>query len=102
MPAIASLPNLQNLPIRTTEGKRLRETFVPTNPVVMEADFIAIELRALTIMAQSDPDEYEDDEDEDDEDDEDDDLDDEEDDEDDEDDLDDFDDDEEDEDDDDE
>lgn len=43
-------PNLQNIPIRTDEGRRIRLAFVPGNPrdnVLLTADYSQIELRML-------------------------------------------------------
>jgi DNA polymerase-1 len=42
-------PNLQNIPIRTDEGRRIRLAFVPGNPanVLMTADYSQVELRML-------------------------------------------------------
>jgi DNA polymerase I len=42
-------PNLQNIPIRTEEGRRLRHVFVPTDPAwkILSADYSQIELRIL-------------------------------------------------------
>ncbi|ASS74525.1 DNA polymerase I [Tumebacillus algifaecis] len=42
-------PNLQNIPIRTEEGRRLRHVFVPTDPEwkILAADYSQIELRIL-------------------------------------------------------
>ncbi|MCX7570685.1 DNA polymerase I [Tumebacillus sp. DT12] len=42
-------PNLQNIPIRTEEGRRLRHVFVPTDPQwkILAADYSQIELRIL-------------------------------------------------------
>ena len=50
---ISSLePNLQNIPVRTNEGKRLREFFVAENgKVLVDADYSQIELRVLASMA---------------------------------------------------
>lgn len=50
---ISSLePNLQNIPVRTAEGKRLRKYFVaPKGKVLCDADYSQIELRVLASMA---------------------------------------------------
>jgi DNA polymerase-1 len=42
-------PNLQNIPIRTEEGRRLRHVFVPSDPAwkIVAADYSQIELRIL-------------------------------------------------------
>ena len=43
-------PNLQNIPIRTDEGRRIRLAFVPGNPqknLLLTADYSQIELRVL-------------------------------------------------------
>src|SRR5690606_28115282 len=46
----SSDPNLQNIPIRTDEGRRIRLAFVPGDPehnVLLTADYSQIELRVL-------------------------------------------------------
>ena len=50
---ISSLePNLQNIPVRTNEGKRLREFFIAGNgKVLVDADYSQIELRVLASMS---------------------------------------------------
>jgi DNA polymerase-1 len=42
-------PNLQNIPIRIEEGRRIRKVFVPSQPghVLLSADYSQIELRVL-------------------------------------------------------
>ena len=50
---ISSLePNLQNIPVRTDEGRRLREYFTaPAGRVLCDADYSQIELRVLASIA---------------------------------------------------
>ncbi len=47
-------PNLQNIPIKTEEGKRIRKAFVPATPgnVLLAADYSQIELRILAHMSK--------------------------------------------------
>lgn len=47
-------PNLQNIPIKTEEGKRIRKAFVPSTPgnVLVAADYSQIELRILAHMSK--------------------------------------------------
>ena len=49
----SSHPNLQNIPVRTKEGQRIRTAFVaPPGSVLMSADYNQIELRLLAHMAE--------------------------------------------------
>lgn len=47
-------PNLQNIPIRTERGKRVREMFIPrdTDHVLMAADYSQIELRIIAALSK--------------------------------------------------
>jgi len=46
-------PNLQNIPVRLEEGKKIRQAFVPSHPdwVLFAADYSQIELRVLAHMS---------------------------------------------------
>ncbi len=49
-------PNLQNIPIKTEEGKRIRKIFIPRNSgnVFVGADYSQVELRVLAHLANVD------------------------------------------------
>lgn len=49
----SSDPNLQNIPVRTAEGRRIREAFVPADGhVFLAADYSQIELRVLAHLTE--------------------------------------------------
>ncbi|MEW6042262.1 MAG: DNA polymerase I, partial [Elusimicrobiota bacterium] len=49
----SSNPNLQNIPVRTAEGKEIRVAFIPSKAtrVILSADYSQIELRVLAHVA---------------------------------------------------
>jgi DNA polymerase-1 len=51
----SSDPNLQNIPVRTPEGRRIREAFIaPTGSHIVSADYSQIELRIMAHLSKDD------------------------------------------------
>ena len=48
-------PNLQNIPVKTEEGKQIRKAFLPSNDVFLSLDYSQIELRILASVASCKP-----------------------------------------------
>jgi len=47
----SSDPNLQNIPVRTAEGRRVRSAFVPARGKIASADYSQVELRVMAHMS---------------------------------------------------
>ncbi|NQX92934.1 MAG: DNA polymerase I, partial [Flavobacteriales bacterium] len=49
-------PNLQNIPIRTEEGRYIREAFIPRNDdyTILAADYSQVELRIIAALSEDD------------------------------------------------
>src|SRR5690606_3578257 len=50
----SSDPNLQNIPVRTAEGRRVRTAFVASDGHIVSADYSQIELRVMAHMSNDD------------------------------------------------
>jgi len=48
-------PNLQNIPIRTAEGREIRKAFIASeNSIIIDADYSQVELRLMAHLSQDD------------------------------------------------
>ena len=49
----SSKPNLQNIPVRTAQGREIRKAFVPSDPegFIISADYSQIELRLMAVLS---------------------------------------------------
>ncbi|MBO4571554.1 MAG: DNA polymerase I [Bacteroidales bacterium] len=49
----SSKPNLQNIPVRTAQGREIRKAFVPSDPdgFIVSADYSQIELRLMAVLS---------------------------------------------------
>src|SRR5699024_1096929 len=47
----SSDPNLQNIPVRTPEGRRVRSAFIASAGTIVSADYSQIELRIMAHMS---------------------------------------------------
>ena len=50
----SSEPNLQNIPVRTAEGRRVRTAFIASGGKIVSADYSQIELRVMAHMSDDD------------------------------------------------
>ena len=46
-------PNLQNIPVRDEEGRKIRKAFFPVNDLILSVDYSQIELRLLAHISKS-------------------------------------------------
>lgn len=50
---ISTRPALQDLPLRTDEGRRIRDALQPTRDVLADMDYTSLEIRLLVAMRGS-------------------------------------------------